>query len=245
MRAVVLNLARRPERLRRFLEWNGGHGLDVQVAAAIDGTALDRAALVAEGVLAEDSTAFTDGALGNALSHRAQWLACAEEDKPRLVCEDDACLHASLPAQLPHLAAALNSCDLLYVGFNTNAPVAMLLPDQMVVESYFGTAGPRGPDHYHDYATSTAPRDRSAVHRALMVWGTIAYVVSPAGARRLLDTCFPLSGTGGVRFHVERKQVPPTALDGVINLAMQAGHVRGGVCFPPLAISPNNWSDVS
>lgn len=245
MRAFVLNLVRRPERLRRFIGWNGRHGLDFHVAAAMDGAAIDRAALVAAGMLAEDNAAFSDGALGNALSHRAQWLACVEADEARLICEDDACLHATLPAQLPHLAGALRECDLLYLGFNTNAPVAMLLPDQMVVESFFGTAAPRGPDHYGAFAASTAPRARSAVHRALSVWGTIAYAVSPAGARRLLDTCFPLSGAGAVRFHVERKQVPPTALDGVINLHLQAGRLRGAVCFPPLAISPNNWSDVS
>lgn len=245
MRTFVLNLAHRPERLRRFLDWNGGHGLEFQVVPAVDGAQIDRAELVAQGLLAADNAAYSDGALGNALSHRAQWLACVEDDEPRLVCEDDACLHRSFVTQLPHLLRGLAGCDLLFFGYNTDAPLAMLLPDSMVSELYFGTLAERGPSYYRDFAASTAPRPRSVLHRAAMAWGTIAYAVSPAGARRLLDACFPLSSAQRVHFHFERRRVAPSALDGMINLALQGGRVRGLLCFPPLALSPNNWSDVS
>lgn len=244
MRAVVLNLARRPERLRRFLDWNGGHGLDIQVQAAVDGSAIDRAALVAEGVLAAGHDGFSDGALGNALSHRAQWQACVAEDALRLVFEDDACLNHSLTAQLPMLLRGLDRYDLLFLGYNTNAPLTLVLPDQMLSELYFGTAAAAGAQYYDDFATKPAPRPRSAVHPTLMAWGTIAYAVSPRGARKLLDACFPLTARRRVRFHVEQRELPPTALDGMINAALQAAQVRALACFPPLALSPNDLSDV-
>ena len=54
MRAVVLSLERRPDRLARFMGWNARHGLDFQVAAAVDGALLDRASLAAQGLVAAD-----------------------------------------------------------------------------------------------------------------------------------------------------------------------------------------------
>ena len=244
MRAVVLSLERRPDRLARFMGWNARHGLDFQVAAAVDGALLDRASLAAQG-LVDDRHVLTDGALGNALSHRAQWLACVEEGAPRLICEDDACLHRSFPQQLPALARVLDHCDAVFFGYNTDAPLALMMPDQMMTEMYFGAVPGGEGDRYADFAVSTRPRLRSVPHPALMVWGTIAYAVSPAGARRLLDACFPLSAKQTVQFHVERRQVAPVALDGMINVALQAGRVRARACVPPLAISPNDRSDVS
>ena len=64
-------------------------------------------------------------------------------------------------------------------------------------------------------------------------------------ARRLLDACFPLSSEDGILLHVENRTVPPKALDGMINLALQKGLVTAKCCFPPLVRGPNNDSDVT
>ena len=128
MRAYVLNLARRPERLKRFLGWNARHDLDMQVVAAVDGQTVDRAALVAEGILDAEHDQFTDGALGNALSHRGQWLDCIAEDRPRLILEDDACLRGDIARQMLLVGRALAGADLLFLGYNMDAPLALLMP---------------------------------------------------------------------------------------------------------------------
>lgn len=244
MRAFVLNLARRPERLQRFCGWNDGHGLDFQVVPAVDGTGLDRAALAAAGVLEADNARFTDGAIGNALSHRQQWLDCMADGQPRMICEDDACLRGDIAAHLPAVTKALLGADLLFLGYNTNAPLTLVLPDALVTESYFGMR-PGAGDHFAAFAGNTARRPRPALQRALTVWGTIAYAVSPAGARRLVQSCFPLSSARGVSTQMARRRVAVRALDGMINLALHDGRVHAVACLPPLALSPNDCSDVS
>ena len=63
----------------------GATTLTAKGALAIDSGVAPTARLVAEGLLAADNRGFTDGALGNALSHRAQWQACAAEGRPRSI----------------------------------------------------------------------------------------------------------------------------------------------------------------
>lgn len=252
MRAFVLNLARRPERLERFFGWNAGHGLDFQVVAAVDGLGLDglglgRAALAAAGILAPETETFSDGALGNALSHRGQWLECIAENRPRLICEDDACLRGDLRHHLPRLERTLARADLLFLGYNTDAPLALLMSGGLATETYFGKplgAGDPG-DRLAAFSGNDRRRQCPAVHRALAVWGTIAYAVTPVGARRLLDICFPLSSTRSVRQYILGRDVQVAALDGMISWALAQNKLRAVACLPPLALSPNNASDVN
>lgn len=244
MRAFVLNLPRRPERLERFLGWNARHDLDFQVVAAVDGRNVDRAALVAEGILDPEHSQFTDGALGNALSHRGQWLDCIADGQSRLICEDDACLRGDIGRQMPLLERALAGGDLLFLGYNTDAPLALVMPDGLATETCFGVQ-PAAHDRFAAFAANGSRRPHPALHRALTVWGTIAYGVTPAGARRLLGTCFPLSSAHGVRQHIHRRLVRVAALDGMINWALSQDRLRALACLPPLALSPNNISDVN
>lgn len=244
MRGYVLNLARRPERLLRFLGWNRGHGLDLEVVAAVDGGAVDRAELVGRGLLAPENDRYTAGALGAALSHRDQWLACVAEGEPRMVFEDDACLRGDIAACLAELTPALETCDILFLGHNADAPLTLSLPDGLMSAVYFGLSGTER-DFYGAFSAPQSRRPLPTLHGALAVWGCIAYVVTPHGAERLLSTCFPLSSRQAVRVHVERRDVPAYGIDCMINLALQSGQVRGQVCYPPVAISPNDLSDIS
>ena len=244
MRAFVLSLAHRPERLERFLGWNARHDLDFQVVEAVDGRNVDRAALVAQGILDPEHSQFTDGALGNALSHRGQWLDCIADGQPRLICEDDACLRGDIRRQMPVLERALAGVGLLFLGYNTDAPLALIMPDGLATETFFGVQ-PAKHDRFAVFAANGGRRPMPAVHRALTVWGTIAYGVTPAGARLLLDSCFPLSSGRGVRQYSQRRQVRVAALDGMINWALSQDRLRALACLPPLALSPNNISDVN
>ncbi len=244
MRAYVLNLARRPERLKRFLGWNARHDLDMQVVAAVDGQTVDRAALVAEGILDAEHDQFTDGALGNALSHRGQWLDCIAEDRPRLILEDDCCLRGDIARQMLLVGRALAGADLLFLGYNMDAPLALLMPDGLATETSFIGAGAAA-ERCDAFCGSAARRPHPALHRALTVWGTIAYGVTPRGARLLLENCFPLSSAHRVRQHTRRRDVRVAALDGMINWGLGRGKMRALACLPPLAISPNDLSDVS
>jgi len=61
----------------------------------------------------------------------------------------------------------------------------------------------------------------------------------------LLDACFPLSSEDAILLHVEARTIPPKALDGMINLALQKGQVTAKCCFPPIVVGPNDDSDVT
>lgn len=244
MRGYVLNLTRRPERLLRFLGWNRGHGLDLQVVPALDGAALDRAELVGRGLLEAENGRYTAGALGAALSHREQWLACLAEGVPRMVFEDDACLRGDIAERVAAIAPALEACDIVFLGYNGDAPLTLTLPDGLMSAVYFGVSGDER-DFFHAFPKPDPARPPPALHGVLMVWGCIAYVVTPRGAEHLLSACFPLSSRQSVRVHSERREVFAYGIDCMMNLALQGGRVRGLVCYPPLAISPNDLSDIS
>lgn len=243
MKGYVLNLARRPERLQRFLDWNGDHGLDLQVVEAVDGSTLDRAELVRQGLLDGDNAHFTSGAVGGAMSHRAQWLACVAEGVPRMVFEDDACLRSDIAARAAALIPILDKCDIVFLGHNADAPLTLMLPDNLLSAVYFGVNRDGG-DFFRAFSTPDPRRPPPMLHGAVMVWGCIAYVVTPRGAERLLAACFPMSSHHCVRIHSEQREVRPDGIDGMMNLALQKGLARGLVYFPPLAISPNDLSDV-
>lgn len=242
--AQVLNLARRPERLRRFMTWNQAHGIDFHIVAAVDGQDVARAGLARAGILDGDNDLFTPGALGNALSHRALWQACAQSGQPALIFEDDACIHATLTKQWPALARALAQVDILFLGYNTDAQVTLVLPDGMAAAVTFGATRPADADFYAAFAAGAEPRQKSSLYTVAALWGTVGYALSSQGAAKLLAACFPLSSSRQIHLPGEGRTMPATALDGMINAAIQAGQVRALACLPPLVLSPNDQSDV-
>jgi GR25 family glycosyltransferase involved in LPS biosynthesis len=60
---------------------------------AVDGRTLNRASLLADGIIKEDLQSFSVGAMGNALSHRALLQKCVALDENFTVFEDDAILN--------------------------------------------------------------------------------------------------------------------------------------------------------
>ena len=79
-----------------------------------------------------------------------------------------------------------------------------------------------------------------AVMRPALLWGLLAYAVTPAGACKLLSRCFPLrnhdlsllDGAGVSR-----------GIDGSILALVQQGVVKAACCFPPIVLGPNTDSD--
>jgi glycosyl transferase, family 25 len=241
----VINLERRVDRKRRFLEWNGGHGVDFAFHGAVDGRGIAREALVAQGLLAPQNGRYTNGALGNALSHRALWLRCRDQHEPMLVFEDDACLRLGF---LGHLRSALAEAgtdwDILFLGYNTNAAIAVITPEALYGVIVFDDQAKQAGGYFEKYAHAAPEVPSPRVLVAMRAWGTLGYAISPRGAARLLEVCFPLSQAGRIRLQVEGREVEPMALDGMINLALQEQRVSGRICFPPIVSGPNDETDV-
>ncbi|MEW5726908.1 MAG: glycosyltransferase family 25 protein [Pseudomonadota bacterium] len=227
----VISLARRPERREAFLRRNGGKAGFVFVEA-VDGRGIEPGAAPA---------GFTPGAVGCALSHRAAWEACAESGRTLVVMEDDACLAVNFRAEAEAALDLAGHCDILWFGYNLDLPLALHLAPgvpAVVRPADAVTAGDGWLDAFA--ATPGVAAPRAAVLRPALLWGLLAYAVTPAGAARLLDGCFPL----GVRdLTVPGGQAPSRGIDGAAMALVQAGAVTAACCFPPIAISANDLSD--
>ena len=246
MRGTVINLERRPDRKRTFLGWNAHHGVDFTFVPAVDGAAISTESLVRDGLLTPLPHHYPSGAIGNALSHRSLWLRCAASDQPMLVFEDDACLRQGfVHTAAAALATAGDDWDLFFFGYNTDAAIAVVTPEALFGVIVFDDHAKRKPGYFDKFAHAAPPDQPPYVFKTMRVWGTLGYMVTPAGALRLLDSCFPLSSEDAILLHVEQRTVPPKALDGMINLALQRQQVTAKCCFPPIVTGPNDDSDVT
>ena len=89
MQKVLINLDRSTERLETFYRMNS-HIKDIERFPAIDGRGI-RQTLKEKGLLLEDwGIDYTDGALGNAMSHKALWERAVASGEALTVIEDDA-----------------------------------------------------------------------------------------------------------------------------------------------------------
>jgi len=246
MRGMVINLERRSDRKRQFLAWNADHGIDFTFVPAVEGKSLAKDSLVQDGLLVAGPHFYPDGAIGNALSHHALWRQCAKSDQPMLVFEDDACLRKDfLRIAEGALAVAGTDWDIFFFGYNTDAAIAVITPEALFGVIVFDDNAKKKPGYFEKFAKAAPETPPPSVFKAARAWGTLGYMITPEGAARLLAACFPLSSENAILLHVEERTVPPKALDGMINLALQKGLVSAKCCFPPIVCGPNDDSDVT
>jgi GR25 family glycosyltransferase involved in LPS biosynthesis len=106
----------------------------------------------------------TLGAVGCALSHRHAWVQVVQDAMPAVVLEDDAAVCDGFAARVAAVLAALpQTFDFVYLGWHGGPRMA---PGA-------GTAAP--------------PQVRPYAARDGLMTGLFGYLVSPKGARALLD----------------------------------------------------------
>lgn len=184
MRAYVVSLAKRPERLAAFREHLAETGLqaciDVEPFVAVDGSQLDLESLkprIAPWNLEHMTEGRLRGNLGCTLSHVELWRRVGEQTQPILILEDDARLSPDIDAQM--VASALerlpNDADFVYLNdynYGVRAGVKARLRRKITHLS--------GMEMRAWKVTFAAMPDVLAT--------TEAYVVSPAYGRRLSTT---------------------------------------------------------
>lgn len=108
----------------------------------------------------------TYGALGCALSHRLIYQECANGIKPFLVFEDDIILHKDFDYKLQEIIDLLINdhyiFDIIYLGYNEIANFSKTRINTVLSK-------PSG-----------------------LITGTYGYILSPSGAKKILNTIFPL-----------------------------------------------------
>jgi glycosyl transferase, family 25 len=241
--AYVISLARRPDRRARFLRWNADRGVDISVFDAVDGQTLDKPELFRTNIIDDADLNFTMGFLGSALSHRTLWEQCIALEQPALIFEDDVWLPDNLRHWLEPAAQELaGGCDIVYLGYNRDAVVSVGYGAGSWCNVSFEPPA-------MDFDREAEEHSRWSGHHShcildtRLVWGVTAYAVLPAGARRLLRHCFPLSSKRQVQMFGSGHTLPPFGIDGMINVATQRGLIKARLVFPPLVIGPNDPTD--
>ena len=124
MKKYVINLKRREDRRKNFLEVNSH--LSVEFIEAVDGQELNHATLVQSGFdtnrLWRDpfkNRKLTRGEIGCFLSHARAWTACKNLNEPIMVFEDDAIVGELDEEYIESLA---KEYDFIYLSRNENEP---------------------------------------------------------------------------------------------------------------------------
>jgi glycosyl transferase, family 25 len=232
--ARVISLQRTPERLTRFRAVN--RHVRADLLQAVDGATVDRVALESSGIIAPNLP-YTDGALGNTLSHLAFWDQVIAAQRPMTVFEDDAVVNGQFMETAPTVLAGLPSdWHICLWGFNFDDHLAFgPLPGIATCIASFDQEALRANlDKFRHLKL------RPMAYRLLRAFGIVSYALSPAGAKLLRERCLPVPAVAfqlpGLP-HATRN----TGFDVTLN-ALGYPHVNAYVCFPPLVVTPNDWS---
>jgi len=130
-----------------------------------------------------DTLRMSGGERGCASSHLRLWRICAERTIPTMILEDDV-----------HLTFARTGGKGNSNGknFTTRLSKALEQAPRDFDVIYLGWSGWRGG---HEYRMAPVLEDDAAkkfIRKAEYVWTTVAYVISPAGARKLLEHAKPM-----------------------------------------------------
>ncbi len=236
MPIYVINLDRDTERMRTFTELNG-HLVEFIRFPAVDGRDKDRAALQREGIIKADLT-YNNGQLGCALSHLDLWRHAIAENRVVTVAEDDVILardfataHEAFLQRLP-----LDWSIVLW-GWNFDRSVWAEIPEGVAKATLqFDQDALRA--NIETFRRAEVPH---APIRLRHAFGTMAYSLSPSGARSLMDLCLPL-GRRFIHFEGFGIGIPNNGIDCMMNTAYPK--LKSYVCMPPLAVAENR-QDIS
>jgi glycosyl transferase family 25 len=236
--AFVLNLKRRPDRRERFECWNRSVNMTFCVVEAIDGRDVDVAALVEAGIVRESYRDYSPGDLGCALSHRALWERCVREAQPLMIFEDDAILRADFATAVRPLIQSLpGAWEVLVLGYNFDSILDVQLVPGLDLQARFSKHD-LSDESIRRFVTERRPPALLPLNNA---FGLSAYAVSPRGAERLLDVCFPLANAAVGIPALQQIVTPAVTIDTFTNAHYRSVHAFCAI--PPLAITPNDDSD--
>jgi glycosyl transferase, family 25 len=235
MAVYVINLDRDTERLSAYLTVNA-HLSHVMRFPAIDGNRVDRSALERRGIIAGDLS-YGNGQLGCALSHVVMWRRAVENDSVLTVTEDDVVLARNfMPAHDLFLSVLPKDWDIVLWGWNFDRPVWAEIPEGVAKSTMHF-------DQDELRRNMNVFRNQEVPHAPVRMrhcFGTMAYTISPAGAKILLDSCLPLAdklvGFAGLGIGVYNR-----GIDCLMNGAYP--NMNAYVCMPPLAVSENRQEE--
>jgi glycosyl transferase, family 25 len=230
----VINLTRHPQRFKRFCEQNEAAGLRIERFEAIDGSRVDHARAVADGVITSGAK-YTPGAVGVAMSHRAIWREAIARKRYAIVFEDDAMLRRDLRYVLPPLVSQLpDNWDIMLLGYNTDSILDLKLWDGGIdLRGHFSVEYPTAVQ----LSAFAASKEPVGMYKLNGAFGLCAYAISPRGAERLISACFPMDKRL-IPIPALGRSIFPSGLDTMLNAFFR--DVAAYACFTPLVVPFND-----
>ncbi len=178
---------------------------------------------------------YTPGAVGNAMSHMAQWSTAVATGTPVTILEDDAVLCGNFVEEATRLIGTLGpDWEFVQWGYNFDTVLSYdLLPGVTSCTALFNQAQMRSilpVFHRHEI--------RSSVYRIIRSLGMPAYSVSPRGAARFLAFCQPIRPLD-IEFPLLGAR-PNFSIDFMMNGVYPA--MAAYVAVPALAVTANDTS---
>jgi glycosyl transferase, family 25 len=223
----IISLISTPERRQRFHDANSG--VAYEFFDAIDGSAID----VGTACQFKD-VRYTPGAMGCALSHVALWREASSGSTCMTIAEDDAIMRADFdPVSARVMRDAPAEWDVIMWAWNFDSVLSLnvLLGVSPVVLIC-----------NQDQMRENIPRFRAmqafpSLLRLDKCFGLPCYSVSPTGAAKLLQLCWPPRAKA---IYVPGLKNNWILNDGIDKLAMAAyPQINAFVALPPLAVTPN------
>lgn len=233
MEINIINMDRSVDRLAEFVAVNK-HLDQISRFSAVNGSTLDRKVLAETGVIQGDLPTFTNGAIGSAMSHMLLWKEAVKREAPVTIAEDDAIFNADFNVKSKQILDSINpDWDMIMWGWNFDSVLMFdLLPGISPCVATFDEQGLR--DHAAEYQKLDIKPQAFRLYRA---FGILAYSVSAAGAKKLLDFCLPLRDLSVYVPGLNRNVVSFT-IDCMMNGVYPK--INAYVCVPPLAMSKND-----
>jgi GR25 family glycosyltransferase involved in LPS biosynthesis len=235
MNIHVISLKRTPARLESFIKNNPN--IKFEVFEAIDSKKINLD-IISKDILPE-SCNYRVGAIGNALSHITLWARAAEGNELITICEDDAFFHKDFSLSSQKLINDIgNDFDFFAWGWNFDSILwASALPFLTPCRMEFSQESMRSSmDHFLSSPVNSIPM---RLHNSC---GTIAYTITPSGAKKLLSCLLPLKNEIKVLVpNMAVLTITPTALDMAMGEAFMK--TNSYVSFPPLVLTKNEFSE--
>ncbi|HYD62312.1 MAG TPA: glycosyltransferase family 25 protein [Noviherbaspirillum sp.] len=229
----VINLERSAERREKFARLN--RHIDYEFFKAVDGAGLSVESIAGSGLF-DANLAYTPGAYGCALSHLRLWEEAIATDRVVTVAEDDAIFRSDFDVrQRAAIQSAPADWDIIIWGWNLDYVLSLsFMPGISPAIAYF--------DQEQMRSAIAAFQSFDARPNLLGLdkcWGIPAYSISPAGARKFKERCFPLKPLE-LTVPLTDIRLSNTGIDSAMNAIY--GSTKSFVCFPPLVVTENDHS---
>lgn len=206
----------------------------IQIFNAIDGNALDLNKLEEQNLIKGPFKSMNKYIIANGLSQRELWLKCISLNENCIIFEDDAIIRKDFVKQYYNLINQVANFDILYFGYNFDSIIHFEFLESMAALRCFFDKKNVNINDFSELTTPVYP------FRTKNNFGIPGYVISPAGAKKLLKLCFPMQERN-IYISTLKRQTTTYTLDIMINYFYDK--INPYICFPPVVITPNEKSD--